>query len=78
MLGMTAEPGEGHISLITFRSGTVDANIRIHVDSPTRFVATPRVVLGAALWMQLPFVHHAIEVIPIQDTGKTQDSWPFS
>ena len=36
--------GEGHISSITFRSGTVDANNRIQVDNPTRFVTTPRVV----------------------------------
>src|SRR6185295_11090594 len=35
--------GEGHISSITFRSGTVDINNNIQVDSPTRFVTTPRV-----------------------------------
>jgi predicted GH43/DUF377 family glycosyl hydrolase len=36
--------GEGHISSITFRSGTVDVNNRIQIDNPTRFVTTPRVV----------------------------------
>ena len=36
--------GEGHISSITFRSGTVDAENNIKVDNPTRFVTTPRVV----------------------------------
>ena len=36
--------GEGHISSITFRSGTVDAKNTIIVDPPTRFVTTPHVV----------------------------------
>src|SRR5450432_497755 len=36
--------GEGHISSITFRSGTVDPNNTISVDSPTRFVTTPHVI----------------------------------
>jgi len=39
--------GEGHISSITFRSGTVDADKKITVDEPTRFVTTPDVVLDA-------------------------------
>jgi predicted GH43/DUF377 family glycosyl hydrolase len=30
--------GEGHISSITFRSGTLDADNRIRMDEPTRFV----------------------------------------
>jgi len=33
--------GEGHISSITFRSGTVDAEGNITIDSPTRFVTLP-------------------------------------
>src|SRR5205823_4760737 len=33
--------GEGHISSITFRSGRVDAENRIRMDEPTRFVAAP-------------------------------------
>lgn len=36
--------GEGHISSITFRSGVVDANSKILVDEPTRFVTTPDAV----------------------------------
>jgi len=36
--------GEGHISSITFRSGTVDVNNAIAIDKPTRFVTTPHVV----------------------------------
>ncbi len=39
--------GEGHISSITFRSGTIDAESRIFMDEPTRFVATPDVVPNA-------------------------------
>jgi predicted GH43/DUF377 family glycosyl hydrolase len=33
--------GEGHISSITFRTGTVDATGQIVVDTPTRFVTSP-------------------------------------
>jgi predicted GH43/DUF377 family glycosyl hydrolase len=33
--------GEGHISSITFRSGTVDSETRIRMDEPTRFVTAP-------------------------------------
>src|SRR5262249_32111658 len=33
--------GEGHISSITFRSGTIDAENRIRMDDPTRFVTAP-------------------------------------
>lgn len=36
--------GEGHISSITFRSGTVDASCRVHLDEPTRFVTAPEPV----------------------------------
>jgi predicted GH43/DUF377 family glycosyl hydrolase len=36
--------GEGHISSITFRSGTVDAESRIRMDEPTRFVTAPEFV----------------------------------
>ena len=36
--------GEGHISSITFRSGTVDAECRIRMDESTRFVTAPEVV----------------------------------
>jgi predicted GH43/DUF377 family glycosyl hydrolase len=33
--------GEGHISSITFRTGTVDAKGKIVVDTPSRYVTTP-------------------------------------
>jgi predicted GH43/DUF377 family glycosyl hydrolase len=33
--------GEGHISSITFRTGTVDERGKIQVDTPSRFVTTP-------------------------------------
>lgn len=36
--------GEGHISSITFRSGTIDAENRIRIDEPTRFVVAPDLV----------------------------------
>jgi predicted GH43/DUF377 family glycosyl hydrolase len=39
--------GEGHISSITFRSGTIDAAGRIRVDEPTRFVVAPELVPNA-------------------------------
>ena len=33
--------GEGHISSITFRTGTIDGQGKIQVDTPSRFVTTP-------------------------------------
>jgi predicted GH43/DUF377 family glycosyl hydrolase len=36
--------GEGHISSITFRGGTVDEEGHIHIDEPTRFVTAPEQV----------------------------------
>ena len=39
--------GEGHISSITFRSGVIDGENRIHMDEPTRFVEAPEVVPNA-------------------------------
>ncbi len=36
--------GEGHISSITFRTGVIDANNRISINTPTRFVAEPQPV----------------------------------
>jgi predicted GH43/DUF377 family glycosyl hydrolase len=37
--------GEGHISSITFRTGVVDANSQITINTPTRFVTEPQLVL---------------------------------
>jgi predicted GH43/DUF377 family glycosyl hydrolase len=39
--------GEGHISSITFRSGVIDAESRIRMDEPTRFVQAPELVPNA-------------------------------
>ena len=39
--------GEGHISSITFRSGVIDAENRIGMDEPTRFVTAPDLVPNA-------------------------------
>jgi predicted GH43/DUF377 family glycosyl hydrolase len=39
--------GEGHISSITFRSGVIDAENRIRIDEPTRFVTAPELVPNA-------------------------------
>ena len=39
--------GEGHISSITFRSGVIDAENRIRMDEPTRFVTAPDLVPNA-------------------------------
>jgi predicted GH43/DUF377 family glycosyl hydrolase len=39
--------GEGHISSITFRSGTVDARNQVRMDEPTRFVTAPELVPNA-------------------------------
>jgi predicted GH43/DUF377 family glycosyl hydrolase len=39
--------GEGHVSSITFRSGVIDADSRIRIDEPTRYVQAPEVVPNA-------------------------------
>ncbi|MEZ6075587.1 MAG: glycoside hydrolase family 130 protein [Pirellulaceae bacterium] len=36
--------GEGHVSSIVFRSGTINRNLQITIDEPNRFVTTPRFV----------------------------------
>jgi len=33
--------GEGHISSITFRTGTIDGQGKVSVDTPSRYVTTP-------------------------------------
>ncbi len=37
--------GEGHISSITFRTGTIDASGQVSVDLPTRYVTAPEHIL---------------------------------
>jgi predicted GH43/DUF377 family glycosyl hydrolase len=53
--------GEGHISSITFRSGVIDAENRIRIDEPTRFVAAPELVPNA-LYEKALFHHKLIEL----------------
>lgn len=40
--------GEGHVSSITFRTGTVDTENRIAINTPTRFVTEPQPVADEA------------------------------
>src|SRR6266850_3845424 len=40
--------GEGHISSVTFRTGTVDANQKITLNPPTRYLTEPRQVPNAS------------------------------
>ncbi|MCA9126450.1 MAG: glycoside hydrolase family 130 protein [Planctomycetales bacterium] len=40
--------GEGHISSIVFRSGTITRDLQITIDDPLRFVTTPRYVPDAS------------------------------
>src|SRR3954454_8194528 len=53
--------GEGHISSITFRSGVIDAENRIRMDEPTRFVAAPDLVPNA-LYEKALFQRKLIEL----------------
>jgi predicted GH43/DUF377 family glycosyl hydrolase len=40
--------GEGHISSVTFRTGFVDADNRVSINAPTRFLTEPRQVPNAS------------------------------
>src|SRR4051812_37850718 len=40
--------GEGHISSITFRTGVIDANNAISINTPTRFVTEPKRIPNAS------------------------------
>jgi predicted GH43/DUF377 family glycosyl hydrolase len=53
--------GEGHISSITFRSGTIDAANRIRMDEPTRFVTAPEQVPNT-LYDKNLFFHKLLEL----------------
>ncbi|MBD3287740.1 glycosidase, partial [candidate division KSB1 bacterium] len=39
--------GEGHISSLVFRTGTIDSNYKISMDEITRFVTAPEIVPGS-------------------------------
>lgn len=53
--------GEGHVSSITFRSGVVDAENRILIDNPTRFVTAQDAVANAQYDKTL-FHHKLVEL----------------
>ncbi len=62
--------GEGHISSITFRTGTVDGAGRVEMELPTRFVGLPREIrhsldkqLFARKLEDLGIVHTAVDAI---------------
>src|SRR6185436_11656484 len=40
--------GEGHISSITFRTGIVDAENRVSINTPTRYLTEPRQIPNAS------------------------------
>ena len=40
--------GEGHVSSIVFRSGTISSSASIHIDEPSNFVTTPRLLPDAS------------------------------
>lgn len=40
--------GEGHISSVTFREGTIDTQCNVSVNQPTRFVDTPEHIVNSA------------------------------
>jgi len=53
--------GEGHISSIEFRSGTVSANNEVAVDEPTRFALTAR-PMDSALYDKETYVRKLLEM----------------
>jgi predicted GH43/DUF377 family glycosyl hydrolase len=53
--------GEGHISSVTFRSGTIDPENRIRMDDPTRFVTAPEQVPNT-LYDKTLFLRKLIEL----------------
>lgn len=72
--------GEGHISSIVFRSGTIDRSLRIVLDEPVRFVTTPNFVPDSSYDNQLfrrklveldlggPFTYEVLGQLPDQFT----------
>ena len=72
--------GEGHVSSIVFRSGTISHDMRITIDEPNRFVTTPRFVPDSSyesdlfrrklieLGLGTPFTYEVLEGLPIEFT----------
>jgi predicted GH43/DUF377 family glycosyl hydrolase len=68
--------GEGHISSITFRSGTIDQERRIRMDDPTRFVTAPEQVPNT-LYDKILFFRKLIELgIDSPFVGKVKTTLP--
>jgi predicted GH43/DUF377 family glycosyl hydrolase len=72
--------GEGHISSITFRTGVIDANQNITINTPTRFLTEPRQIPSASyekalferklyeLGLTSPFTRRVLEQLPAHFT----------
>lgn len=72
--------GEGHISSIVFRSGTVDRNSQIHMDVPAKFATTPRLIPDSSynkdlfqrklieLGLATPFSNEVMSTLPSEFT----------
>ncbi|EMI47108.1 glycoside hydrolase family 130 protein [Rhodopirellula sp. SWK7] len=72
--------GEGHISSIVFRSGTISQNLQVKIDEPVRFVTTPRYVPDKCyendlfrrklieLGLGTPFTYEVLEALPSEFT----------
>lgn len=72
--------GEGHISSIVFRSGTVDRNSHIHMDVPAKFATTPRLIPDSSynkdlfqrklieLGLATPFSNEVMSTLPSEFT----------
>ena len=67
--------GEGHISSIVFRSGTISKDLKISVDEPVRFVTTPNFIPDSLydndllrrklieLGLGTPFIYEVLEAL---------------
>ncbi len=78
--------GEGHISSIVFRSGTITSDLKINVDEPSSFVTTPTLVLDSSyendlfhrklieLGLGTPFINNVLIGLPETFTFAQLDS----
>jgi predicted GH43/DUF377 family glycosyl hydrolase len=53
--------GEGHISSIEFRSGIIDAQLRITIDEPSRYVSAPEIDRNPT-YRKINFLHKLMEM----------------
>lgn len=78
--------GEGHISSIVFRSGTMTRDLQITIDEPNRFVTTPRFVPDSCyendlfrrklieLGLGIPFTYEVLAELPEEFTLEQLES----